>query len=227
LTSSQDSGYESIARAVDESPDCLVESHIGLRGDAGYSAFTFEDYSAAGDQITLVADNDQEAAAATMVTGTTAAPSVVFGRPNGSTQAHSGDLKQRIRLAIADAAKQYSNALHAHYQHRLPNRTIQQIITAAKSKYTLANNVVINAETIRSRHKRGSLNPELEQGTPSPMAHIEPCLSAVILKLSQMRQPITPMTGLLLVNSLIKGTSIAKDLESWKQKHNVQTRHTM
>ena len=51
------------------------------------------------------------------------------------------------------------------------------------------------------------------------MAHIEPCLSAAILILSQMRQPITPTTGLLLVNSLIKGTSIAKDLESSKQKH--------
>ena len=138
--------------------------------------------------------------------------------------AQSRDLKQRIRLAIADAAKQYSDALHAHHQRRLPNGTMQQIIAAAKSKYTLADNVVIKAETIRSRHKRGSLNPELEQGTPSPMAHIEPCFSAVILKLSQMRQPITPTTGLLLVNSLIEGTSVAKDLESWKLKHNVHTR---
>ena len=85
-TLSRDSGYESIVRAVDESPDCLVENHVGHRGDAGYSAFTFEDYPAAGDQITLVADNDQEAAAATMVTGTTAAPSVIFGRPKGGTQ---------------------------------------------------------------------------------------------------------------------------------------------
>ena len=94
-------------RAVNEIPDYLVENHIGLRGDAGYSAFTFEDASTAGDQITLVADNDQEAAAETMVTGTTAAPSVIFGRPKGSTPAHSRDLKQRIRLlAIAeDAAK--------------------------------------------------------------------------------------------------------------------------
>jgi hypothetical protein len=128
--------------------------------------------------------------------------------------AQSRDLKQRIRLAIADAAKQYSDALHSHHQRRLPNGTTQQITAAAKLKYTLEDNVVIKAETIRSRHKRGSLNPELEQGTPSPMAHIEPCFSAVILKLSQIREPITPTTGLLLVNSMIEGASVAKDLRA-------------
>jgi hypothetical protein len=96
-----------------------------------------------------------------MVTDTTAAPSVIFF--GGKTQAHSRDLKQRIRLAITDAAKQYySDAFHAHCQLRLPNGTIQRIITAAKSKYTFADNVVINAETIRIRHKQRSLNPELE-----------------------------------------------------------------
>jgi hypothetical protein len=223
-TLSRDSGYESIVRVANKSPDYLVENHIGLRGDAGYSSFTFED-SPAGDEVALVADNDQEAVAETTVTGATPPPSVVIhGRPKGSTMAQSRDLKQRIRLAIADAAKQYSDALHAHHKLRLPNGTMQQIIVAAKSKYRLADNVVIKTETIRSRHKRASLNPELEQGTPSPMAQIEPCLSAVILKLSQMRQPITPMTGLLLVNSLIEGTSVAKHLESWKLKHNIQTR---
>ena len=141
------------------------------------------------------------------------------------TMAQSRDLKQRIRLAIADSAEQYSDAIHSHHQRRLPNGTMQQIIAAAKLKYTLADNVVIKADTIRSWHKQGSLNPELEQGTPPlAMAHIEPCFSAVILKLSQMQEPITPTTGLLLVNSMIEGTSVAKDLKCWKLKHNVYTR---
>ena len=162
-TLSRDSGYESIVRAVKDSPDYLVENQIGLRGDAGSSAFTFEDSPAAGDQIALVTDNDQEPAAETMVSDTTAAPSVIFGRPKGNTQAHSRDLKQRIRLVIADTVKQYSDAFHAHCQLRLPNAgTIQRIIAAAKSKHALADNVVINADTIRSLHKRRSLNLELE-----------------------------------------------------------------
>ena len=39
-----------------------------------------------------------------------------------------------------------------------------------------------------------------------------------------MQEPITPTIGLLLVNSMIEGTSVAKDLKSWKLKHNVHTR---
>ena len=47
-------------------PDYLVENHIG-EGDDGYSSFSFED-SPARDEVALVADNDQEAAAETTVT---------------------------------------------------------------------------------------------------------------------------------------------------------------
>ncbi len=209
------------------SPDYLVENHISLRGDAGYSSFNFENNSPAGDEVAqLVADNDPETRAETTVTGATESPSVIIvGRQKGNTMAQSRDLKQRIRLAIADSAKQYRDALHySHHQRRLPNGIMQQIIAAAKLKYMLADNVVFKADTMRSRHKRGSLNPELEQGTPSPMAHIEPCFSAVILKLSQMQEPITPTTGLLLVNSMIEGISVAKDLKSWKLKHIFHTR---
>ena len=86
LTLSQDSGYESIVRVANKSPNYLVENHIGLRGDAGYSSFTFEDSPAGGDEVAPVADNHQEAAAETTVTGVTASPSVIiFGRPKGSS----------------------------------------------------------------------------------------------------------------------------------------------
>jgi len=39
-----------------------------------------------------------------------------------------------------------------------------------------------------------------------------------------MQEPITPTIGLLLVNSMIEGTSVAKDLKSWKLKHIFHTR---
>jgi hypothetical protein len=85
-TLSRDSGYESIVRVANASPDYLVENHISLRGDAGYSSFTFEDSPAGGDEVAPVADNHQEAAAETTVTGVTASPSVIiFGRPKGSS----------------------------------------------------------------------------------------------------------------------------------------------
>jgi hypothetical protein len=59
----------------------------------------------------LVADNDKETRAETTVTGTTESPSVINSRrPKGSTMAQSRDLKQQIRLAIADSAEQKKNS---------------------------------------------------------------------------------------------------------------------
>jgi hypothetical protein len=56
------------------------------------------------------------------------------------------------------------------------------------------------------------------------MAVFEPYLVEIIVQLVRMRCPITVGTGLHLANSLIKGTTIARDLVEWKLKHNIQTR---
>ncbi len=53
-------------------------------------------------------------------------------------------------------------------------------------------------------------------GQKSPMSHIEPYLVELILKLAEMRTPITTSQGLQLSNSLIKGTAIEKELTAWK-----------
>jgi hypothetical protein len=82
-TLSQDSGHESIVRVANESPVYFVVNQRSLRDNAGYSSFTFEDDSPAGDEVALLeADNDQEAEAETTVPGATESPSVIiFGRP--------------------------------------------------------------------------------------------------------------------------------------------------
>ena len=110
-TLSQDSGYESIVRMANESPNYLVENHISLRGDAGYSSFTFEDNSPAGDEAALlVADNGQEAGAETTVTGATASPSVIiFGLP--ATPKHGAtaqDSKQTSPLSMSGSLRHCS-----------------------------------------------------------------------------------------------------------------------
>jgi hypothetical protein len=51
------------------------------------------------------------------------------------------------------------------------------------------------------------------------MAHIEPYVVEVIKQLSRMRVPINATTGLHLINSMIEGTTIAKELQEWKLKH--------
>ena len=173
----------------------------------------------------------------TAVASSPAPASIAFGRPKGSTQQHLMEITERIRLATADATRKYSAAL-AHRRiaieedkgrHttalRLPSGTLSAIITASMQKFKLAENLElkIKESTIRSRNKRGNHNPIMPQGTPSPMIQIEPYLVAVITQLARMRSPINCSTGLHLVNSMIEGTKIAKDLADWKFKHNVQT----
>ena len=200
-TLSRDSGYSSIVRMADES----IANNLSETTMAGESVPT-------GQQGTHI---------------TTTSP-VTFGRPKGSTQDHSLDVKRRIRLATAEAAKLYSSALDQKQQcsssRRLPKGTLLKIIESTKSKYNLPTKISISESTIRSRHKRGSHNPETEQGTPSPIAPIEPYLVAMITQLSRMRQPINSTTGLHLMNSMIEGTPIAQMVDNWKLKHNVQTR---
>ena len=53
-TLSQDSGHESIVRVANESPVYFVVNQRSLRDNAGYSSFTFEDDSPAGDEVALL-----------------------------------------------------------------------------------------------------------------------------------------------------------------------------
>ena len=220
----RDSGYKGIARMANEIAECTPSPG---------------DFSAPDHNLRILSgavDDPQQAQQGRMCTTTTPS-SITLGRPKGSTQQHFRDLKQRIRLATTDSAKQFSAALegrrhgsttcqckHTHESSRLPMGTLQGIIAAAKAKYNLPKSVLIKEATIRSRYKRGNLDPELEQGTPSPLAHLEPYFVAVIIQLAKMRQPISSGTGLHLVNSMIEGTQSANNLERWKLKHNVQTR---
>jgi hypothetical protein len=72
------------------------------------------------------------------------------------------------------------------------------IIAHSKAKYKVCDSFTISASTIRSRYKRNNLNPATPQGTPSPMAAIDPYQEEVILQLARMYCPINPTTGLYI-----------------------------
>lgn len=107
---------------------------------------------------------------------------------------------------------------------RLSMGALTRIKDNAKTKYNVSSCTTISASTICSRSKRNNVNPVAAQGTPSPMAVVEPYLVSVILQRSKMRCPINATTGLQLANSMIEGTTIAKALLKWKMKHNAQMR---
>jgi hypothetical protein len=57
------------------------------------------------------------------------------------------------------------------------------------------------------------------KGAYSPMLEVEPYLVELIIKLAEMRTPITTSQGLQLANSLIKGTSVEEQVIKWKKKY--------
>ena len=148
------------------------------------------------------------------------------GRPKGSSANSKRDLKQRERLAVSYAARQYQEALKKKRKQdgsatRLMHGTLAIIIEKAKTLYNLENST-INPSTIRSRCKRNNINPVVSQGTSSPMAVVEPYLIAVILQLAQMRSPMNASMGLHLANSMIQGTDIAKAIMAKRAKRKKQ-----
>jgi hypothetical protein len=73
----------------------------------------------------------------------------------------------------------------------------------------------LNKVTIRKRVERHSVNGK--RGLKSPMLEVEPYLVKFIIKLADMRFPISTSQGLKLANLLIKGTSIEKKLSNGKK----------
>jgi hypothetical protein len=150
----------------------------------------------------------------------------VLGRPKGSTQAHSRELKERLRLATAWAAAEYDivRKLSKENNRRAERGQLTKIIALGKKKYGLSDDVKISHFTVRTRAKRLRTNPLVPQGTVSPMIAIEPYIVDLIIQLSRMRSPVNVTTGLQLANSLIAGTSIETELHEWKIRHNIHSR---
>ena len=150
------------------------------------------------------------------------------GRPKGSTLSNKRDAKERERLATTEAATVYKQMLDQRRNNkrssRLTSGDLNTIIANAKAKYNVRDSFTISPATIRSRYKRNNLNPLTPQGTPSPMAAVEPYQVEVILQLARMRCPINPTTGLYLANSLIEGTELAKAIVSKRRKKETASR---
>ena len=150
----------------------------------------------------------------------------VFGRPKGSTQAHSRELKERLRLATAWAAGEYDKIRKVGKENngRAERGQLTKVIALGKIKYGLPDDVKISHFTVQTRAKRLQTNPLVPQGTVSPMIAIEPYIVDLIIQLSRMRSPVNVTTGLQLANSLIAGTSIESELQEWKIRHNIHSR---
>ena len=73
----------------------------------------------------------------------------------------------------------------------------------------------ISVKTIYSRVARGDLKPK-HPGTKSPLAEVEESIVAVCIQMGKMRQPLTCVKGIVLVNDLIRGTNFAEAVKGFQ-----------
>ena len=82
-------------------------------------------------------------------------------------------------------------------------RILETLIEDKKKKSRII--AAISAKTILSRVATGNLEPN-HTGTKSPLAEVEESIVAVCIQMGKMRQPLTCVKGIALVNDLIRGT---------------------
>jgi hypothetical protein len=144
--------------------------------------------------------------------------SKIAGRPKGTTIAAGKSLEQRVDLATKEAVDWLANYnKKSKSKKRLKKGLLMEVIRAAKEKYFVDDNISICCGTVRQRVKRNSNSGHV--GQTSPMLQVEPYLVELIIKLAEMRQPITTSQGLQVANSLINGTSTKKTVIEWKSRN--------
>ena len=94
----------------------------------------------------------------------------VGGRPKGSSADSKRDLKQRERLAMLDATRQYQDELNQKRKNdgsntRLQHGALATIIEKAKALYNVENST-INPSTIRSPDAREIISTQLSRKEP-------------------------------------------------------------
>ncbi len=72
-----------------------------------------------------------------------------------------------------------------------------------------------SVDTIRSRVKRGNLNPS-HPGVVSPLEEAEKALVVICIQMGKIRQPLSCTEGIQLMKDLIKDTSIQDTLKEFK-----------
>ncbi len=87
-----------------------------------------------------------------------------------------------------------------------------------KDELKLNKNVKISPSAIRQRFYRKKEVCHHVTGHISPLEKIEPTVISIIIHIARFCQSLSPSQGLRLVNSLIEGTEIEKELVQWKQK---------
>ena len=133
------------------------------------------------------------------------------GRPKGSTDVNKRVTCDAIIAAKNEIAIKYSKAKEKTGRKKVPNKTSQNIIEDVKQERKLPEGVMIPRDTIRRRISRKNLFVT-QSGASTPLACVEIILVTIVVQMARVRQFLTPSKGLFLVNYLISGKEVQKDL---------------
>ena len=143
------------------------------------------------------------------------------GRPSGSTCANKETKRKRLIDAKNEVASRYAKMTEKakkSKKDRVSKGSLVQLIDDVRRKRNIKEQ--ISPMAIRKRVYRNSLESHhMAGGQVSPLVKIEPVIVSIIVQMARMRQCLNPSKGLLLVNSLISGTKIQKELIEWKKKN--------
>ena len=101
---------------------------------------------------------------------------------------------------------------------RLKRGRLNEIIQKVKSKNDLLDDVPVSKSMIHQRTKGAAVVEVTHPGTTSPLSSIEAQVVQILIQMAQIRQCLAPIEVVQLVNSLINGTQVQKDLIALKNK---------
>ena len=141
------------------------------------------------------------------------------GRPGGSSDAKKRNVEKVVIAAKNELCEQYNkDKSNVDVNKKLPRGHLTNIISRVKRKYELGHDINITVACICQRFKKSRLIVESARpGPSSPLNRCENEFVKVLIQMARMRQALSPSQGVDLINSLIEGTQVQKELVAWKK----------
>ena len=142
------------------------------------------------------------------------------GRPKHATNQKKKHIDVANAAFMNEVAVKCAEEKAACEDKYLKRGRFDEIAKELRALRNISDSAVVSKRSAERRVQRGNLViTSRTGGTPSPMAPYEDYFVDVIIKLSRCRHSISPNEGLMLINSLIKGTEIENKVKEWKIKH--------
>ena len=141
------------------------------------------------------------------------------GRPVGATNKKRKMCAMALIATANEIALQYKIEKDSlkRAKKRMKKGRLSELIKETKEKNNLPVDAVITETQIRQRLKRNAPMTEHRAGVTSPLAPVEPRIVSTIIQMARIRMAISPSKGIRLINDLIEGTPVQKDLIEMKK----------